>query len=165
MIAGLNYDFPVDALVCRFKFNRSLAAGAALGGELLREIRRRTIERPQAVVPVPLHWTRLLRRQFNQAEVLALHVARPLGLAVLPRLLHRSRRTPPQSGLDARNRRKNLKGAFSLNAKESAVGRWSHLALVDDVCTTGETLEACTSALVKAGVARVSVWVAARAPP
>jgi ComF family protein len=164
-IAGLNYAFPVDHLVCRFKFNRSLAAGDVLGHELLGEIERRASGLPQALVPVPLHWARQLRRQFNQAEVLARQIARPLGLPVLTRLLLRSRHTRAQSGLDAKDRRRNLAGAFTVSNLSANPPPWTDVALVDDVCTTGATLEAGALALRKAGIRRVSVWVASRAPP
>ena len=79
-------------------------------------------------------------------------------------MLLRTRRTQAQSGLDAAGRRKNIRGAFSCRGL-SGLAQPMRVALVDDVCTTGETLAACTQALKAAGADRVNVWVAARAPP
>lgn len=164
-LAALVYGFPADRLVCRFKFNRDLAAGALLGRELLDAIHRSGQALPDAIVPVPLHRTRQFSRTFNQAELLALQLGRALGIPVRSRLLARSRRTAAQSGLDAAGRRRNLRGAFRLAAPRERLPPGCHLALVDDVLTTGVTLAECSRALKRAGAAaRISVWVAARAP-
>lgn len=163
-IAALVYGFPADRLVCRFKFNRDLAAGVVLARELLDAIRRSGQDLPHAVVPVPLHRTRHFSRTFNQAELLALHLGRELGIPVHSRLLARSRRTAAQSGLDAAARRRNLRGAFRLAAPRERLPPGCHLALVDDVLTTGVTLAECSRTLKRAGAARISVWVVARAP-
>jgi ComF family protein len=163
-LAALVYAFPADRLVVRFKFSRDLAAGAVLGRELLDAIRRSGQDLPHAIVPVPLHRTRHFSRTFNQAELLALQLGRGLGIPVHGRLLARRRRTAAQSGLDAAGRRRNLRGAFRLAAPRERLPPGSHLALVDDVLTTGVTLAECSRALRRAGAARISVWVAARAP-
>jgi ComF family protein len=163
-IAALVYGFPADRLVCRFKFNRDLAAGVVLARELLDAIRRSGQDLPHAIVPVPLHRTRHFSRTFNQAELLALHLGRELGIPVHSRLLARSRRTSAQSGLDAAARRRNLRGAFRLAAPRERLPPGCHLALVDDVLTTGVTLAECSRTLKRAGAARISVWVVARAP-
>jgi ComF family protein len=163
-LAALVYCFPADRLVCRFKFNRDLSAGALLGREMLAAIRRSGLELPDAIVPVPLHRTRQFSRTFNQAELLARQLGRALGIPVHGRLLARSRRTAAQSGLDAAGRRRNLRGAFRLTLARERLPCRSHLALVDDVLTTGVTLAECSRTLRRAGVARISVWVAARAP-
>jgi len=157
-IAGLAYRFPVDQLVCRFKFKRDLACGQILGAELLAAILQHNDSLPQVIVPVPLHRSRQLSRSFNQAELLARQVGRGLRVPVQPALLSRLRRTSAQSGLDARERKKNIKGAFSCQRVV-----YQHVALLDDVMTTGATLAECTRALQQAGVSEVSVWVAARA--
>jgi ComF family protein len=163
-LAALVYRFPADRLVCRFKFNRDLSAGALLGRELLDAIRRSGQELPDAIVPVPLHRTRHFSRTFNQAELLARHLGRALGIPVHCRLLARSRRTVAQSGLDAAGRRRNLRGAFRLSLPRAPLPARCHIALVDDVLTTGVTLAECSRTLRRAGAARISVWVAARAP-
>ncbi len=157
-VAGLKYQFPVDQLVCRFKYNRNLACGQTLGGVLLEAIHNKGGPRPQAIVPVPLHRSRLFSRTFNQALMLALQLSRPLEIPVHHALLIRTRRTKAQSGLDSSQRRKNVRGAFACHRHGL-----KHVAIVDDVMTTGRTLEECTRSLKRAGAESVTAWVAARA--
>lgn len=157
-VAGLKYQFPVDQLVCRFKYNRNLACGQALGGVLLEIIHNKSGPRPQAIVPVPLHRSRLFTRTFNQALMLAHQLSRPLEIPVHHALLIRTRRTRAQSGLDSSQRRKNVRGAFACHRHGL-----KRVAIVDDVMTTGRTLEECTRSLKRAGAESVTAWVAARA--
>lgn len=157
-VAGLQYQFPVDHLVCRFKYNRNLACGQALGGVLLAAILNRSGPLPQAIVPVPLHRSRLFTRTFNQAHLLAQQLSRHLEIPVQHALLRRTRRTRAQSGVDFSQRRKNVRGAFSCHRHGL-----QHVAIVDDVMTTGRTLEECTRSLKRAGAKYVTTWVAARA--
>jgi ComF family protein len=163
-IAALAYRFPADRLVCRFKFQRDLCAGALLGSELLEAVRRSGHDPPDAIVPVPLHRARHFSRTFNQAELLARQLGRALMVPVRGRLLRRTRRTRAQSGLDAAGRRRNVRGAFAVALPDGRLPARCRLALVDDVLTTGVTLAECSRALRRAGAAQVSVWVAARAP-
>lgn len=163
-VAALVYRFPVDRLVCRFKFNRDLCAGALLGAELADAVCRGGHDLPDAIVPVPLHRSRHFSRTFNQAELLALQLGRALALPVHGRLLRRRRQTRAQSGLDAAARRRNVRGAFGAASPHGRLPAGYRLALVDDVLTTGMTLAECSRALRRAGAAQVSVWVAARAP-
>jgi len=162
--AALAYRFPVDRLVCRFKFSRDFACGHMLGCELLAAVRAAGLQPPDLLVPVPLHRLRHLSRTFNQADLLARQVGRALALPVNGSLLLRTRRTQAQSGLDAAGRKRNTHGAFRCGrqAVQALAGR--HVALVDDVMTTGATLHECTKTLRRAGATRVSLWVAARAP-
>ncbi len=152
------YGSPVDRLLPRLKFHRDLAAG-----RLLAELMIPTLEaqpRPLALVPVPLHRQRLRQRGYDQALELARPLARRLDLPVLPCALRRIRNTAPQSELDARQRRRNLRAAFQAGSAPLP----DHVALVDDVMTTGQTLHAAALALRRAGVARVDAWVCARVP-
>jgi ComF family protein len=158
VVAGLKYQFPVEQLVCRFKYNRSLACGQVLGGILLEAIRLRSGPLPQAIVPVPLHFSRLFGRTFNQAHMLAQQISNKLGIPIQHALLRRTRRTRAQSGLDSSQRRKNVRGAFDCHRH-----KLKHVAIVDDVMTTGRTLEECTRSLKRAGAESVITWVAARA--
>jgi ComF family protein len=118
-----------------------------------------------AVVPIPMHWLRLCERGFNQADDIAMH----LGLPVW-RALRRRRHGPPQASLPAAKRHGNAAGAYALSAVELLRAprqysrlRGAHLVLVDDVVTTGATLEACAEVLLAAGALRVSAVTAARA--
>lgn len=163
-VAALRYEFPADRLVCRFKFGRDLCAGAALADELREALQGVEGPQPDAIVPVPLHRSRFLARTFNQAELLARALGRALELPVQARLLLRRRRTNAQSGLDASARLRNVRGAFELRRRTAREAMPRHVALVDDVLTTGVTLAECTRTLKRGGARRVSVWVVARAP-
>jgi ComF family protein len=137
--------------VLELKFGARLAAVDPLGELLATVIAERWDEwQPEALVPVPIHWTRRLRRGFNQSELLCAAAARRSGAAVLPALI-RTRRTPPQVGRSAEERRANVQAAFQAR---SALP-YGRVVLVDDVCTTGATLAACAAALRKAGAERV----------
>lgn len=150
------YGAPVDALVRRFKFHQDLAAGHLLSRLMVEQLRGGP--RPMAIVPVPLHPSRLRQRGYDQALELARPLARQLQLP-LCHGLRRIRSTAAQSELDAAARKRNLKGAFVAGPDLPR-----HVALVDDVMTTGATLHAAATALRRAGVERVDAWVCARVP-
>jgi ComF family protein len=113
------------------------------------------------ILPVPLHRARLRQRGFNQALELARPLGRSLGVPVRHGLLLRARATAAQSELDAAARRRNVRGAFAVHAGAALP---SHVAVLDDVMTTGATLAECVRALKRAGAQRVDVWALARAP-
>ncbi len=155
------YANPLDHLETRFKFGRNLAAGRVLSELWIDAAREYPPPLPQALVPVPLHPERLHERGYNQALELARPIATALGIALRPDILVRERATAAQSHLDADARHKNLRDAFAIapNAVLPA-----HIALFDDVMTTGTTLRECARTLLRAGVERVDVWALARAP-
>lgn len=154
----LRYGWPLNRLVTRFKFSANLACGRVLA-DLWRQAGPPPL-RPDCIVPVPLHAGRLRQRGYNQALELARPLARAWAIELDSGLLRRRRATPPQSELDAVTRRRNVRGAFALTAK-GALPR--HVALLDDVMTTGATLAECSRVLRRAGVRRVDVWALARA--
>jgi ComF family protein len=158
----LEYRFPADRLVQMFKFERKLAAGRVLSHLMCEYIADLEPDRPDMLIPVPLHSLRMIRRGFNQACELGSYVSRMLDIPLLSTALRRSRNTKAQSGLNREQRRKNLRGAFFWKSLETP-GR--HVALIDDVMTTGTTVAECARVLKKAGANRVDVWVAARAIP
>ena len=119
------------------------------------------MDRPQALVPVPLHVSRLRLRGYDQTLELARPLAKALDLPLHARLLHRCKATRAQSRLDADARGRNLRGAFRVDTRATLP---AHVALVDDVMTTGATLHAAAEALLEAGADRVDAWVCARAP-
>lgn len=149
---------PVDQLHRRLKFHGDLAAGRLLGQLLAEGLAGAA--RPQALVPLPLHRSRLRQRGYDQALELARPLARALRLPLLDGRLARGRATAPQSRLDAAARRRNVRGAFEILAGPSLP---AHLALFDDVMTTGATLQEAARALRRAGVQRVDLWALARA--
>ena len=156
--AACRYDFPVDHLLPRFKFHRDLAAGRLLA-QLMAEAFA-PLEQPQALIALPLHRSRLRARGYDQALELARPLARALQLPLLEVPLRRTRATAPQSELSAVARRRNLRGAFTC----AVAALPAHVALVDDVMTTGATLHAAAKALRRVGVERIDAWVCARVP-
>ena len=126
---------------------------SAAGDELLGDA--------DLLVPVPLHRWRLLRRRFNQAAILAQQLARLRGLAWQPQALLRVKATPQQVGLARNQRRRNMATAFAVApaARRSIAGR--NIVVIDDVITTGATVDACARALKAAGAARVDVLAVA----
>lgn len=152
------YEQPVVWLVQQLKFNDRLAHARLLGDMLAREIRG-SDERPQCIIPVPLHKKRLRERGFNQSVELAKPVALKTGLPLELSLVKRVRPTESQTGLDAKQRKKNIKGAFTIIKKNP----YKHVAVIDDVVTTGSTINELARVLKRAGVRRVDVWSIARA--
>ena len=157
--AAFVYGFPLDRLVPRFKFHHDLAAGRLLAQLMVEGFA--DLPRPDALVPVPLHRDRLRQRGYDQALELAKPLARALRMPLLSDRLVRTRATAPQSELDAGARRRNLRRAFAVR---DGAALPAHLVLVDDVMTTGATLEAAAKTLLRAGAVRVDAWVCARAP-
>ncbi len=114
------------------------------------------------VVPVPLHFTRLIQRRFNQSALLASRLATLAHKPFIADLLVRNRRTPSQKGLNWNARQRNVAGAFSVRDRYLDILENQNIVLVDDVFTTGATVEACTKALKNCGVGRVDVLTLAR---
>ncbi len=155
--ALFTYAFPVDAAIRALKFQRRLDYAAAFAGLLAARLRSLSAE-IDAVMPVPLNWRRQLRRGYNQATELAAPMARQVGLPLV-NTVERVRFTPYQTGLSARQRRRNLVGAFRTRGRIRA----RHVVLIDDVMTTGATCRQLALTVLGAGAERVSVLVLARA--
>ena len=164
LLALWSYRPPLDAVVRALKFRRLDYLGRHLAAALAAELgpRIRGIDRGiDRVVPVPLHWRRHLARGYNQAERIARPLAALLGLP-FSAALSRGRATPPQSLLGRTQRLANLRRAFRVPRPQEVRGL--HLLLVDDVATTGATLDAAAETLKRAGAAAVTALVAARTP-
>ena len=159
-VAPLRYEFPADRLVLALKFKRQLVAGRILAQLMCEHVVTEGLQLPDMLNPVPLHGFRLMKRGFNQAYELASHTSRFLGIQLLACELRRRRNTAAQSGLSRKQRRKNVRGAFYWRGHQKP-GR--HVALIDDVMTTGTTATECARVLKKAGAKRVDIWVATRA--
>lgn len=157
-VAATLYRFPADALVQRLKYGGELACADALGELLAAAAALRPP--PDLLVPMPLHPSRLRERGFNQALELARPVARRLGVPIAADACRRLRATPAQAGLDLAARRRNVRDAFACASALAGL----RVAVVDDVLTSGATLDALARALKRAGAVQVSAWVAARAP-
>ncbi|MEI8293966.1 MAG: ComF family protein [bacterium] len=151
----------IRELIHRLKYSRELWLVGILGGILAEGLAdpRLTDRKFDAIVPVPLHALRLREREFNQSMLLAAHLSRATGIPVLDVLL-RNRSTGTQTALDRRERRQNLRNAFSL--RKNAVVTDQSLLLVDDVLTTGSTLDACAAVLLEQGAESVRALTLAR---
>ncbi|MBP9153589.1 MAG: ComF family protein [Xanthomonadales bacterium] len=164
LIAPFRYDYPLDGLIQRFKFNHDLAAGVLLADLMTDTLAARLTDPaayPNLLVPVPLHTKRLRERGFNQSLELAKRIAPGFALGIDADALVRDRATEAQSGLAAAARRNNVRDAFRADPTRVAN---RHIALVDDVATTAATVNECARALRQAGANQISVWVVARAP-
>jgi len=158
-VAALAYEFPADALIHALKFRGELALAPLMSRLLLREIPSST--KVDLVVPVPLSAKRLRSRGYNQALELARPIAARLRAPLDFGLCERAREAPPQTDLQWAERAKNVRGAFRCTRALSGAS----VAVVDDVMTTGATLDEIAGTLKAAGAARVVNWVVARTPP
>lgn len=161
---GVDYGFPWDRLIAEFKFGGQVALAEPLAQRLLQAVRHDASDLPDWVLPVPLSTNRLAQRGYNQAWELARRIARSLGLRSDAALLLRHLDSAPQASLGLAQRRANLSGAFVVDPARRISLQGVHVALVDDVMTSGVTLAEATRALQRAGAARVDAWVLARTP-
>lgn len=167
-VAMADYQYPWDELITGFKFRGRVDLAAPLAQALVHALVpalvRQRAPTVNLVLPVPLNPTRLAERGHNQAWEIARRVAATLGLPGDARSLLRLRDTAHQVGLSRSQRASNLKDAFWVEPRRADRVRGRHVALVDDVLTTGVTAAAATRALLQAGAASVQVWVLARTP-
>jgi ComF family protein len=154
--AVFRYDDASKGLIIAFKHGDRTDSAPALARWLART-GETLIEDADLIVPVPLHWTRLFQRRFNQAAMLALALGRQSGKPVVPDALERRKRTKPQGRSSRDQRRRNVAGAFAVSRRHRAAIADRRVLLIDDVRTTGATIEACCRALLGAGAASVDV--------
>ncbi|MGQ9658911.1 MAG: ComF family protein [Thermochromatium sp.] len=157
-VAAFRYEGAVPFLITGAKFQGQLNAARLLGQCLADQVRASVDDWPETLIPVPLSPQRQRQRGYNQALEIARVLGRVLSIPLAPHLVVRTRATPPQTGLTAYARRRNVRGAFA--ATTVLDGR--HLAIVDDVMTTGSTVSELSRVLIDAGAARVQVWTVAR---
>lgn len=159
-ITLFRYEFPVVSLITQLKFRKQLLIGKAFGSLLANSISMHycTDELPQCVIPVPLHSKRLQQRGYNQA----LEIGRPikkLGIPLDFLSVKRTVMTAPQTLIERKDRKRNVANAFDVVDKFN----YEHVALLDDVVTTGSTVEEIARVLRKYGVRRIDLWCIARA--
>ncbi|MGH1372705.1 MAG: ComF family protein [Cellvibrionaceae bacterium] len=158
-----HYQAPINHWLNNFKVRRDLRDGHLLLQLLIAQIRRHYTQQPlpQLLIPVPLHWSRLLSRGFNQSAWLAQQLHKTLGIDTQMALVRHSRRQA-QKQLNRTQRQQNLNTAFRIKASlaQSLIGK--HVALIDDVVTTSATVRAISQRLKHAGVAKVDIWSLAR---
>ncbi|MFH2068312.1 MAG: ComF family protein [Candidatus Omnitrophota bacterium] len=154
LFSAVRYREPIVTAIHRFKYRGEVFLAPHLAEFLIELCRRHKLnERIDCVVPVPLHPTRFRERYFNQSELLGQEIAASFSLPVLNRFLIRFRNTPSQTGLSGKERMANVSDAFQVRKPLTFKGR--RCLLVDDVLTTGATLNACRSRLLSAGAEEV----------
>ena len=158
-IAAFSYAFPVDALLQSLKYDGNLALTRILAEPLSHLAAAQA--KPDMIIAMPLHAARLRARGFNQALEIAKVIGKHLAIPVHAEVCQRTRDTPPQVSLPWKERDKNIKGAFACEINLSG----KKIALVDDVMTTGATLNELSKVLRKQGAAEISAWVVARTLP
>ncbi|MCB1984861.1 MAG: ComF family protein [Burkholderiales bacterium] len=158
-IAALSYSFPVDALIHALKYGMQLAIAPVLAQLFIDKLNSLELsEFPDLVIPMPLHPKRLQERGFNQALEIGHHLTRQLNIVLSSNSCRRIKNTPPQTDLPWKMREKNIQKAFSCNIDLSE----KHVAVLDDVMTTGATLNELAKQLRKQGAKKITNWVIAR---
>lgn len=168
-VAVLDYGYPWDGLIARWKFGAEAGWSGLWADLMLRDTQvLPLLHDSEVLVPVPIGQQRLADRGFNQAWELASALLRrtttPRPRALVDALV-RVRDTPDQHSLPRAQRLQNLRGAFAAHPQHGSTLAGTHVLLVDDVSTTGATLEAAAQALLDSGAARVQALVLARTPP
>jgi ComF family protein len=158
--AVLRYDKNSRRLLLAFKHGDHTHSAAAFGRWMYRA-GGEVLAGADLLVPVPLHWTRLFQRRYNQAALLAHAVRAAGGPEVAADWLVRRRRTPAQGHLGPAARERNVRGALAMRHRRSVAGK--HVVIIDDVMTTGATVEECARVLKRAGAASIGVLTLARA--
>lgn len=158
-IIPFHYAPPLDHLLLGLKFNRKLLHARLLGSLLAETIANAAEPLPDCILPVPLHPGRLRERGYNQSLELARPVSWELGVPLAPTIVRRALATVAQSTLEKEARRRNMKGAFVVQGEIPP-----HVAILDDVVTTGSTVNELARVLKRAGARRVVVWACARVP-
>lgn len=166
LLAALRFEWPVDDLIRQLKYSGALENARVLGELLAEAARAREPCLPQLLLPVPLHRARLAERGFNQSASIARFAGQALGIPQAWHALRRVRDTPSQTLLGVAARQENVRDAFALTGPRALrqLREAQHVAVVDDVVTTGSTLAEIKHLLLAAGVRRVDLWAVARAP-
>jgi ComF family protein len=159
--AAVRYDDIARVLVHSFKYGDRLDLAPMLGRWMARA-GRELLDGADGLIPVPLHWRRLWARRFNQSAALAGAISGISGTPVLHDTLRRVKATPQQVGLDKSQRAANVQGAFRVDAAQKPAIAGKRLVLIDDVLTSGATVDTCARALLRAGAGHVDVLVFAR---
>ena len=157
-VSAFAYQPPISSLLLSIKFGKNLRELATLGELTATGILPQLAKVPDAILPVPLHNARLHKRGFNQALELARPLAKQLGIPLLTRTITRSKAPLPQTELDSSQRQHNLQQAFQFHT----AAPYRHIAIFDDVITTGATARELAALLLANGIEQVEIWSCAR---
>jgi ComF family protein len=157
--AAYHYAPPIDRLIHGLKYQGKLHYARVLGNHLAQHLDAARASRPDAIIPVPLHRSRLRERGYNQALEIARPLARCLNVPVHFDHIYRVRPTATQAELPRKKRRGNVRNAFQIDRDYSGMS----VSVVDDVMTTGSTVDSFAACLRRAGAESISIWVVARA--
>ncbi len=162
-VVGFDYQTPVDGWLRQFKFHKKGLYARILteiyAEKLLQIFERYPKNKPQALIPMPLHWRRLTQRGFNQAYIIARYLSRQLKIPILKyKAVTRIKYTQAQSSLNLQSRKRNIQGVFFVQK----LAEIKHVAIIDDIITTGNTVNELSRQLKLVGVEQVSVWAIAR---
>jgi len=161
-----NYQTPYPTLIKKFKYTKQLIFGELLADLLLESIQSNIsptqLSTIDYLLPVPLHKKKLYQRGFNQAQLLAEKLAKQLHIPILTKTVSRAKETVAQENLSLTERKKNLSKAFdiSVNKKQNIQGR--RIIIIDDVVTTGATVNSLAKALLQAGAKQIDIWCLCR---
>jgi ComF family protein len=158
-VVPYRYAYPIDHLIQRLKFGNQVSCGRVCGTLFANAWLARRAQKPEIILPVPLGTRRYRMRGYNQAHELARAISRGIKVPVRTDLLERVRETTEQLGLKRKERRRNVRGAFELTAELTA----KRIAIIDDVVTTGSTVNEIARVLRRAGAQHIEVWAIARA--
>lgn len=163
-VVALRFAPPVDDMIRELKYRGLIANARVLGVLLAHAVDERGTSLPRLLVPVPLHASRFRERGFNQSAALARYAGRILGIHSSDRLVVRVRDTPSQTSLGIEERHRNVRGAFAIDGARAQrrLSEAGHVAIVDDVVTTGSTVTELRCLLLAAGVRRVDTWAVAK---
>lgn len=159
MVCALSYEYPANALILGLKYRAGLAFARPLAASLASALEAEPY--PDVVIPMPLSPGRLAERGFNQSAELARLAASEFGLKISTTLVRRNRESAPQASLPWKERARNVRNAFHCDANLQG----KSVAVVDDVLTTGATLNELAAALKRQGARQVTGWIAARTLP
>lgn len=160
--AAFRYDEHSKRLVTRFKYSDQTHL-AHVYSAWLAKAAGEMIMQTDIIIPVPLHYFRFVNRRFNQSALLAHALSKKTKIKHMQSILKRKRNTISQTGLTRKQREKNVKGAFSMSSRAKKIIKGKNILLVDDVMTTGSTIEQCAKILLKGGAMQVNVLTLARA--
>ncbi|MFW5447095.1 MAG: ComF family protein [Methylophagaceae bacterium] len=150
------YQSPIDRLIVDLKYHDALVLSQFFADQMAEQLKEHSL--PQLLIPIPLHPRRLRERGYNQSLELAKQLSKQLNIPVRHDILMRIKDTPPQASLPFAERKDNMKEAFQINNADIP----DHVALIDDVLTTGHTVNVAAKVLRKIGVKNIEVWTVAR---